>query len=208
MYEEPDIINILDDDDVKKFNEIKDTKIREQVRVAISILYYYGEKFLSLEEACTKYNMTSRGFRKWRKDIPFISDLYYKAKTRKKTNFNTEINKRANKSMMDLVTGYEYPEISYTYEVQLDIGGKEILIPKEKKVTMKRVLPHPQLIQYVLGNTSNWRPPTYVDRDVDNTPEWERKINAMSSEELVELTKELTKKKEEILAQRLKENGE
>lgn len=202
MYEEPDIINILDDDDVKKFNEIKDTKIRKQVRVAISILYYYGEKFLSLEEACTKYNMTSRGFRKWRKDIPFISDLYYKTKTRKKTNFNTEINKRANKSMMDLVTGYEYPEISYTYEVQLDIGGKEILIPKEKKVTMKRVLPHPQLIQYVLGNTSNWRPPAFTDRNVDATPLWERKINELDTEQLVELIKRLKEHKQKVLASR------
>lgn len=202
LFESPERLNYLDSEDLDEFRRIKNRKDKQFIETAIEILWDYSEKFLTLNEACRNQNISDRTFRYWRKKFPFISGLYYKTKQKRRLKYDEELKELALRGLQRLVNGETYEEITIYYKIMIGPSGEEIQIPKEKKIVIKHLPPNPPMIQFALCNLTKWLPPAQSDRNVDATPLWERKINELDTEQLVELIKRLKEHKLKVLESR------
>jgi len=176
-----------------------------RLAVTVNICYDYSMGFESLEECANKYQLNRYKFYRWCYKYPPLQALYDLAYQIRKKYLNKRDVEESEENMRKIAKGCKTESEVIDCEIICDDKGKQILKPTKYRITTKSLPPDKEANIFMLTNKDpqNWKKTIPFEVPlVDSTPEWERKINAMSSEELIELSKELTKKKEEILANR------
>lgn len=134
-------------------------KEKKDFEVMHALMEDYKTGLFSLPECCTRNNITVTTFFFWINNRPEFHDLYSEAYKVHKKSFAIYIRELGKDSLKKLITGYDKELQSTTYEQKISPQGQEILIPKERRVQVKHVLPNVNAITFGLTNKdpNDWR---------------------------------------------------
>lgn len=132
--------------------EEMEASIEKDMAILNSILDAYGTGQYSVQECCVNQGISFATFMYWITTRPDFADLFDTCQKRHKKAFDLYVKEIAKESLKKMITGYDKAVESVTYEQKISPAGEPILIPLERKVQNKHVLPNSNLIMFALTN--------------------------------------------------------
>jgi len=170
------------------FDKITNEDDRDRLLIMVAVFEEYEQGFFNFDDCCRHQGITRSNAWRWIRIYEHLK-LLYKAAKRKRSKAIKEMEVDDYHNTVRLLSkGFTREEVTNTYVVRKDIKGKEILIPKEKKVTEKHYPPSLAAAMFGLTNRApkDWKRFTPLEQLI-NQAEKKNEIDAfdnMSEEEL------------------------
>lgn len=150
LLDEPEIISLDADlkDDFKKLTP----KDQRNFMAFSAAMHDYESGLYTLTDSLKRNGLTYGSMAEWTDKKPMFAAIYARSTVKHRKAYNSKLQDAAKIGLFKLVSGYDKELSSVVYIERVGPDGQTILIPTERKVIQKHVIPNPNAIMFALTN--------------------------------------------------------
>lgn len=150
LINEPEII-VLDHDMKEDFRKLM-PKDQRNFMAFSEAMHDYESGIYTLTDSLKRNGLTYGSFAEWIDKKPLFAAMYAKSSVKHRRAYNSKLQDAAKQGLFKLVTGYDKELSTMVYVERVGPDGQVVLIPTERKIIQKHVIPNPNAIMFALTN--------------------------------------------------------